>query len=72
MDGISVVILEFKIGKNVDVANQEVKDKVDEIINDLPDDARKPIVQKVDFKQFPVVEVTLSGDLSPRELVGNC
>jgi hydrophobic/amphiphilic exporter-1 (mainly G- bacteria), HAE1 family len=68
MDGVSVVILEFKIGKNVDVANQEVKDKVDEIVNDLPDDARKPIVQKVDFKQFPVVEVTLSGDLGPREL----
>ncbi len=68
LDGFSIVILEFKLGKNVDVANQEVKDKVDEIINALPDDAEQPIVQKVDFRQFPVVEVTLSGDLSPREL----
>jgi hydrophobic/amphiphilic exporter-1 (mainly G- bacteria), HAE1 family len=68
MDGVSVVIMEFNLNKNINVANQEVKDKVDEIINDLPTDARKPIVQKVDLKQFPVVEVTLSGDLSPREL----
>jgi hydrophobic/amphiphilic exporter-1 (mainly G- bacteria), HAE1 family len=68
LDGLSIVIMEFKLGKNVDVANQEVKDKIDEILNDLPEDARAPIVQKVDFKQFPVVEVSLSGDLNPREL----
>ncbi len=68
LDGVSIVIIEFKIGKNVDVANQEVKDKVDAILNDLPDDAELPIVQKVDFKAFPVVDVVLSGNLDPRQL----
>ena len=68
LDGLSIVIIEFKMKKNVDVANQEVKDKVDEIINDLPDDAELPIVQKVDLKSFPVVDVVLSGNLDPREL----
>ncbi|MGB8317196.1 MAG: efflux RND transporter permease subunit [Ignavibacteriaceae bacterium] len=68
LDGLSIVIIEFKMKKNVNVANQEVKDKVDEIINDLPDDAELPIVQKVDLKSFPVVDVVLSGNLDPREL----
>jgi hydrophobic/amphiphilic exporter-1 (mainly G- bacteria), HAE1 family len=68
LDGISVVIIEFKLQKNVDVANQEVKDKVDAIINVLPTDAERPIVQKVDIRSFPVVDVVLSGDLDPREL----
>jgi len=68
LDGLSIVIIEFKLGKGVDIANQEVKDKVDEIINDLPEEADLPIVQKVDLKQFPVAEVVLSGDLDPREL----
>jgi HAE1 family hydrophobic/amphiphilic exporter-1 len=36
------------LNKNIDVANQEVKDKVDQILNDLPDDAEKPIIHKVD------------------------
>src|SRR5215469_15570468 len=36
MDNASFVMMEFDLGKNVDVANQEVKDKVDAIINNLP------------------------------------
>lgn len=68
LDGVSIVFIEFKIGKNVDVANQEVKDKVDEILNKLPDNAEQPIIQKIDFRAFPVIEVLLSGNLDPREL----
>jgi HAE1 family hydrophobic/amphiphilic exporter-1 len=68
LDGVSIIIMEFSLKKNVNVANQEVKDKIDEIINDLPEDAKAPIVQKVDLRQFPVVDVILSGDLDPRRL----
>ncbi|OGU60742.1 MAG: acriflavin resistance protein, partial [Ignavibacteria bacterium RBG_13_36_8] len=68
LDGVSIVIIEFKSSKDVDVANQEVKDKVDQIINVLPTDAMKPIVQKVDFRAFAIVDVVLSGDLDPRQL----
>ncbi len=68
LDGFSVIIIEFNLKKNVDVASQEVKDKIDPILNELPDDAKKPIVQKIDLKQFPVVDVVLSGNLDSREL----
>lgn len=68
LDGMSIIIIEFQIGKDVNVANQEVKDKVDEILIELPDDAKTPIVQKVDLKSFPVVDVILSGDLDARQL----
>ncbi|MCK9282025.1 MAG: efflux RND transporter permease subunit [Melioribacteraceae bacterium] len=68
LDGVSIVIMEFNLAKGVDVANQEVKDKVDEILNDLPTDAKKPIVQKVDIRGFPILELALSGDQDPREL----
>lgn len=68
LDGASIVIIEFKMGKDPDIANQEVKDKVDEIINELPSDAKKPIVQKVDLKAFPIIDVILTGNMDPREL----
>ncbi len=68
LDGVSVVIIEFKMGKNIDVANQEVKDKVDAIINDFPTDAKLPVVQKIDFRAFAIVDLVLSGDMNPREL----
>lgn len=68
LDGASVIIIEFQLAKDVNVANQEVKDKVDQIINELPEDAEKPVVQKIDIRLFPVVDLVLSGNLNPRQL----
>ncbi|MFC2084406.1 efflux RND transporter permease subunit [Bacteroidota bacterium] len=68
LDGFSIIIIEFDLAKNVDIANQEVKDKVDAILNDLPDDAQTPIIQKVDIRAFPIIDVVLSGELDPRQL----
>ncbi len=68
LDGFSIVIIEFQLSKSVDIANQEVKDKVDAILNDLPDDAEKPTVQKVDLRAYPIMDVVLSGQMDPRDL----
>ncbi len=68
LDGVSIVVIQFKMGKSIDVANQEVKDKIDAIVNDLPTDAKLPVVQKVDFRAFAIVDLVLSGDMNPREL----
>lgn len=68
LEGVSIIILQFEIGKDVDIANQETKDKVDAILSQLPTDVERPIIQKVDLQAFPVVDVVLSGDKDPREL----
>ena len=68
MDSVSIVMLKFDIGKDSDIATQEVKDKVDAIFNDLPDDAETPIVEKFDLRAIPVLDVVLSGKLDIKEL----
>ncbi len=68
LDGVSLVLIEFALDKNVDVANQETKDKIDQILNTLPKDAKLPIVSKVDFRATPVADLVLSGDFSSIEL----
>ncbi|MBX3042336.1 MAG: efflux RND transporter permease subunit [Candidatus Kapabacteria bacterium] len=68
LDGVSLVMIEFDLKKNIDIANQEVKDKVEEIINYLPNDADRPIIQKVDLQSFPIIDIVFSGNLSPKEL----
>lgn len=68
LDGVSIVIMQFKLSKDVDVASQEVKDKIETVLADMPDDAEKPLVQKIDFGALPVVELVLSGDLDSKEL----
>ena len=53
MEGVSYVLIEFELGKDPDIANQEVKDKVSAIIMDLPQDVEVPVVEKFDFSSFP-------------------
>ena len=68
MESVSFVTVQFEIGKDVDIANQEVKDKVNAILNELPQDAELPVVQKFDIGAFPVIDLVLTGSLSMIEL----
>lgn len=68
LDSVSFIILEFDLDKDADVATQEVKDKIDLIINDLPDDADAPIVEKIDITALPVINMVMSGDVDAVEL----
>jgi len=68
MEGVSYVIMRFEIAKDPDIANQEVKDKVNSILNELPRDVEAPIIQKFDVGAFPVVDIVLTGTISVQEL----
>ncbi|HDP94962.1 MAG TPA: efflux RND transporter permease subunit [Candidatus Aminicenantes bacterium] len=63
MENASFIMISFHLGKDVYVALDEVKDKVDGIIGDLPDDAENPLVQRFDPLSVPVVDLSLSGSI---------
>ena len=67
-EGGGYVLLEFEAGFNEDVALQDVRAKVDDAKRDIPADADEPSVHEVNLSLFPVVVVTLSGDLSERTM----
>src|SRR5207247_2575185 len=60
VEGVAQVFITFLLEKNADVAAQEVRNKVDLIVNDLPETAEVPIVQKVDTDDTPVLRVAVS------------
>src|SRR5579863_1072069 len=65
VEGNSTVVITFSLDKNGDVAAQEIRDKVNLIVNDLPDTAKAPVVQKFDPDATPIMQIALS---SPRPL----
>jgi hydrophobe/amphiphile efflux-1 (HAE1) family protein len=58
--GISLVIIAFNLEKNADVAAQEVRDHINNVLPDLPKGIDQPIVSKVDPDASPILYVTLS------------
>ncbi|HOY84226.1 MAG TPA: efflux RND transporter permease subunit [Candidatus Syntrophosphaera sp.] len=68
LDNASIVMVAFKMKKNVDIANQEIKDKVDAISRELPDAIEKPVVMKLNMNAMPFMDIILSGNMDAREL----
>ena len=68
VEGVSQVFITFLLEKNPDVAAQEVRNKIDLIVNDLPVTAEQPMVQKLDTDAAPVVRIAVSAPRSLREV----
>jgi HAE1 family hydrophobic/amphiphilic exporter-1 len=65
--GVSQVTVMFTTERDVDLAAQDVRDKVSGAVGQLPLDAEPPIVQKFDVNTQPMLWMALAG-LDAREL----
>ncbi|MDX1736728.1 MAG: efflux RND transporter permease subunit [Alphaproteobacteria bacterium] len=68
-EGGANVLLEFDAGFNADNALDDVREKVDLAKPELPDDTDEPTVHEVNLSQFPVLVVTLYGEVPERTLL---
>jgi len=66
--GASVVIATFRLDRDIEVAAQDVRDRVAAILGRLPEDIDPPAITKFDNDTSPVLTLALSGDRSIREL----
>ncbi len=65
----SMVVVEFNTDVDVTDAKQQVKDAVDKARPDLPTDlTQEPNVQDVNFSEFPIMQVNISGNYSLDQL----
>src|SRR5678815_5185732 len=67
-EGSAQIVVTFVLEKNGDVAAQEVRDKVNLILGDLPETAKAPIIQKLDPDAQPVLQVVVSGPRPLRDI----
>src|SRR4051794_13528392 len=67
-EGTSQVIVSFVLEKDIEVAAQEVRDKVNTILRDLPKDADPPIIQKIDPDAIPILGIAISGPAPIRDV----
>ncbi|MGB5559836.1 MAG: efflux RND transporter permease subunit, partial [Paracoccaceae bacterium] len=62
------VLIEFQAGADLAKALDDVRTKVDQARPDLPSGVDEPKVNEVNISEFPVLVVTLSGDVTERAL----
>ncbi|MFN2395210.1 MAG: efflux RND transporter permease subunit [Bacteroidales bacterium] len=65
----SSIFVEFQTDVDIKAALQDVKDAVDRVKGDLPSDLpADPVVLDIDFSEFPIININLSGDFTLNEL----
>lgn len=68
MENANLILLEFHLNVDIDVAANDVREQVNMIVNDLPADAEEPKVLKYDINAKPIIDLALSGDVPLDEL----
>ncbi|HSM15619.1 MAG TPA: efflux RND transporter permease subunit, partial [Gemmatimonadales bacterium] len=66
--GVSVVLVRFGLGKDVDIGFNEVQAKINQVLPRLPKEADPPVVAKVEFGSMPVMWLALTGDRTLQQL----
>ncbi|HCC47204.1 MAG TPA: AcrB/AcrD/AcrF family protein, partial [Elusimicrobia bacterium] len=61
-EGLSLVMIKFVLEKNGDIAAQEVRDKVNSVLSQLPQGTNPPVIGKLDIGALPVLNVVVSGN----------
>src|SRR3990170_5617737 len=67
-EGVSTVMVEFVLERDVDLAVQDVREKIAATRSKLPRDIDEPVIEKVDPDATPVMWLALTGEKSVRDL----
>jgi len=68
-EGVSNITIEFDLSRDIDIAAQDVRDRVSRARGNLPDDIREPIISKQDSDAQPILWLSINSDrYSPLEL----
>jgi hydrophobe/amphiphile efflux-1 (HAE1) family protein len=59
---VGTITAEFELWRDIDVAAQDVRDRVERARRELPDDIEQPIVQKLDPDAQAILWIALTGD----------
>src|SRR4028119_712759 len=68
VEGAAQVFVQFVLEKDVNVAAQEVENRVQTVIPNLPETAEQPTVQKLDTDAAPVLRIVVSAPTNLREV----
>ncbi len=66
--GGATIRVEFELDRDIDIAAQDVRDKLARARRELPDEVEPPVVDKINPSNFPIMWIPLLSDRDPVDL----
>jgi HAE1 family hydrophobic/amphiphilic exporter-1 len=67
-EGNSMVRVSFTWGTDLDVAANDIRDRIDRVMGRLPEDIERPMIRKFDLSAFPIMFISVSSNMNPLDL----
>ena len=67
-ESVSVVVVQFELGRSVDLGAQDIRDKIQATLSQLPREIQTPVVQKLDLNASPILYLALTGTAPVQDL----
>lgn len=68
IEGSSRVTVRFSYETNLDEATNDIRDRLDRVTPNFPDEADRPMIRKFDMSSFPIMFLGASADLDPVQM----
>ncbi|HPB96418.1 MAG TPA: efflux RND transporter permease subunit [Polyangiaceae bacterium] len=68
VENVSQIIIRFDMERDIDVAAQDIRDRVQSTLSKLPTDIQTPLIQKLDPGAMPILTLAFSGPLSAERM----
>lgn len=67
-DSVAQIVVKFKLGYDIKEGEQQVRNRIQNIRNKLPEDVKEPSIRRFDPADQPIVTFALNSNLTPDEL----
>lgn len=67
-DSVAAVVIKFKLGVDIKEAEQQVRNRIQNVRNKLPKEAKEPVIRRFDPADQPIISVAINSKLNPAEL----
>lgn len=68
-ENYGVIVFQFNYGTDLDQAHDDIRAKIDLILDDLPDKAGNPVIMEMDFEAFDDMQLAVTTDVEDSDLL---
>jgi hydrophobe/amphiphile efflux-1 (HAE1) family protein len=67
-DSVAIIVIKFRLGTDIKEAEQQVRNRISNVRNKLPKDAKEPTIRRFDPADQPIISIALNSKLDPAAL----
>ena len=67
-DSAAIIVVKFRLGVDVKESEQQVRNRVQNVRNKLPDDAQDPVIRRFDPADLPIVTLAVNSEMNAGDL----